>query len=163
MSDQAHHLSEYSIINGKLINKKIDLYSLKLQSSQQSSSKMSTPVPELPSYFEKFTSFEISIPKSLEEIFKKMEETANNLEGFTCESKANRWFVTLFERSDSEERVKIAMNLFVKPDGKYLLEIQRLRGDSIKFITAFKTIKSKMLNLPLEPTWWQAPDDDLEF
>jgi hypothetical protein len=124
---------------------------------------MSTPVPELPSYFEKFTSLEISNPRNPEDIFKKMEETASNLEGFTCESKANKWFVTLFECTDSDEKVKIAMNLFVKQDGKYLLEIQRLRGDSLKFINAFRIIKSKMLNLPLESPWWQAPDDDLEF
>jgi hypothetical protein len=124
---------------------------------------MSTPVPELPSYFEKFTSFEVSIPRSPEDIFKKMEETADNFEGFTYESNANKWFVTLFERSDSEERVKIAMNLFVKQDGKYLLEIQRRRGDSFKFNTAYRIIKSKMLNLPLESPWWQTPVFDLEF
>ena len=117
---------------------------------------MSTPVPELPSYFEKYTSFEISNPRNPEDIFKKMEETANNLEGFTYESKANKWFVTLFERTD--EQVKIAMNLFIKQDGKYLLEIQKHRGDSTKFINAFRIIKSKMLNSPLESPLWQIPN-----
>lgn len=124
---------------------------------------MSTPVPELPSYFEKYTSFEISNPKKPEDIFKKMEETATNLEGFTCESKANKWFVTLFERTDSDEQVKIAMNLFNIQDGKYLLEIQKLRGNSIKFINAFRIIKSKILNSPLESPLWQIPNVDLDL
>ena len=119
---------------------------------------MSTSVPELPSYFEKYTSFEISNTRNPEDIFKKMEETATDLEGFACESKANEWFVTLFERTDSYEQVRIAMNLFVKQDGKYLLEIQRRRGDSFKFNKAFRIIKSKMLNLPIESPWWQTPN-----
>lgn len=114
---------------------------------------MSTPVPELPSYYAKYTSIAIPKEMDLNEIFRKMKEIAYSLEGFAQESKADDWVVTVTERTDAERPVKIDMNLFVKQDETYLLEIQRRTGDAFKFNETFKVIKSQMLGRELVPAW----------
>jgi hypothetical protein len=101
---------------------------------------MSIIVPALPSYFEKYTSFVVD-QKSPIVIFNEMTNSAKQLAKFVFNIRADRSCVELLS---DDQAMRLQINLFQKNDRSYLVEIQRLRGDSMIFINTANVIRAYM-------------------
>jgi hypothetical protein len=102
-----------------------------------------TPVPDLPSYFEKYTSFETChIPR---QIFEQITEALELLSAeFKLLGSRHQIQGSFCEKYNS---TKFKVNLFKNKD-RYLVELQRVSGDSMTFNILYQKLMKKLLAVP---------------
>lgn len=108
--------------------------------------EMSIVVSNLPSYYDKYTSFDVK-QQDPSIIFNAMINAAENLAEFDSESIPNPAHIALVSKTNDENYLKIQINLFEKSNGKFLVEIQRIRGDSMEFNRTVNIIRSYIQSL----------------
>lgn len=101
------------------------------------------PVPDLPSYFEKYTSFQsLQFPKK---IFEQITEALKLMPvDFELLGSRQQIHGSFYEEHNS---AKFQINLF-KNGRKYLVEVQRRSGDSMAFNTLYQRLKKELLEMP---------------
>ena len=104
-----------------------------------------SPVQVLPSYFEKYTSFQSL--HSPEKIFEQLVEALKRLSSTTWELLGSRQQIH-GSFCEKHNLIKFQVNLFKKDRDCYIVEVQRASGDSSAFNNFFLKLKKELANAP---------------